>query len=138
MGSWQGSPAGIRSYSLEALSAICFNPFLADLAIVFFKIRSCFIGQQPGKAGARMKGSLMNKTDRTHSTTYSSQRFAHPFFLPAPPDKREVFNGLSRMIDWSKQNLGPVFPTVGDGAIALSDVIGKSGTTEIENLGEIR
>ena len=80
----------------------------------------------------------MNKSDRIHSTTYSAQRFAHPFFLPAPPDKREAFNGLSRMVDWSKQNLGPVFPTVGDGTIALSDVIGESGTAEIENLGEIR
>jgi hypothetical protein len=80
----------------------------------------------------------MNKSDRTHSTTYSAQRFAHPFFLPAPPDKREAFNGLSRMVDWSKQNLGPVFPTVGDGTIALSDVIGKLGTKEIEDLGEIR
>ncbi len=76
--------------------------------------------------------------DLSTSTSYSRARYAHPFFLPAPPDARQPINGNSRMTDWSKQQLGPVPPVKGDGVINLSDIIGAAGVDEIQRLGELR
>lgn len=72
------------------------------------------------------------------STSYSKARYAHPFFLPAPPGERQPINGHTRMTDWSKQQLGPTPPTARGGNIDLSEVIGAEGVNQIENLGEIR
>lgn len=71
-------------------------------------------------------------------TAGSHTRFAHPFFTDTPPADRKPFNGDRRMTDWSKKQLGPIFPTPGDRVMDLSDIIGKDGVTEIEDLGEIR
>jgi len=83
------------------------------------------------------KQSVMTKDPAT-STTYSAARYAHPFFLPAPPEERKPFAGLVRMTDWSKQQLGPVPPVKGDSHMTLAQIIGTDGVKEIENLGEIR
>jgi hypothetical protein len=49
----------------------------------------------------------MPVVNRHTSTTYSAERYAHPFFLPAAAAQRQPYNGLSRMTDWSKLNLAP-------------------------------
>jgi hypothetical protein len=59
--------------------------------------------------------------DLNTSTSFSRQRFAHPFFLPAPPDKRQAFDGARRMTHCSKTQLGPVPPARGDGVMNLAD-----------------
>src|SRR5262249_2057374 len=72
------------------------------------------------------------------STSYSRARYAHPFFLPAPPPARQPINGNQRMTQWSKGQLGPVPPVRGDGVMDLSEIIGSNGVAEIQRLGEIR
>ncbi len=72
------------------------------------------------------------------STAYSKARYAHPFFLPATPENRQPINGLTRVTDWSKQQLGPIPPVTRGGNLDLSEVIGAAGVKEIEDLGEIR
>jgi hypothetical protein len=42
------------------------------------------------------------------------------------------------MIDWSKEQIGPVYPYKGDGVITLENLIGKQGSKEIADIGEIR
>ena len=83
------------------------------------------------------KQSVMTKDPAT-STTYSAARYAHPFFLPAPPEERQPIGGLVRMTDWSKQQLGPIPPVKGDSHMTLAQIIGTAGVKEIEDLGEIR
>jgi hypothetical protein len=77
-------------------------------------------------------------TDHLSSTTYSAARYAHPFFLPTSPARRQPFKGHSRMTDWSKKQLGPIPPVSRGGLMDLSEVIGAAGVKEIEDLGEIR
>ena len=77
-------------------------------------------------------------TDLTRSTKYSSQRFAHPFFVPAKPEERTTFNGHSRMAQWTLDQTGPVPPPKQAGMWALSDVIGAEGEKQISDLGELR
>lgn len=72
------------------------------------------------------------------STQFSEQRYAHPFFLPAPPSKRQAINGHVRMIDWIKKNLGPVPAVRNGGRLNIEDVIGADGANQIEQAGEIR
>jgi len=72
------------------------------------------------------------------STSYSRQRYAHPFYLPAPHTSRQPINGQSRMTDWSKQQLGLIPPVKKDGSMTLDDVIGADGSKEIEQAGELR
>ncbi len=72
------------------------------------------------------------------STKYSKARFAHPFFLPAPPAQRLLINGHASITGWSKKQLGPIPPAVRGGKMDLSEVIGAVGVKEIEDLGEIR
>ena len=71
------------------------------------------------------------------STLYSKARYAHPFYLPAPPQLRKPINGHTQMTDWSKQQLGPIPPVNRGGNLELSEVIGAAGVKEIEDLGEI-
>jgi hypothetical protein len=69
----------------------------------------------------------------------SPKRFAHPFFVSAPPAERQPnAHGHRRMTDWSKEQLGPVPRPERQGRIALSDIIGVAGVQEIEQVGEIR
>jgi hypothetical protein len=72
------------------------------------------------------------------STTYSRQRFAHPFFLPAPPAARQPYKGHTRMTSWSKAQLGPIPPVTKGSAMTLDEIIGSDGTKEIEQTGELR
>lgn len=72
------------------------------------------------------------------STTYSRQRFAHPFFLPTPRTARQPYNGHTHMTSWSKTQLGPIPPVTKASAMTLDDVIGAEGTKEIEQTGELR
>lgn len=76
--------------------------------------------------------------DLSTSTSYSHQRYAHPFFLPAAHSARQPLKGHRRMTDWSKEQLGPVPPVAGEGVMTLADIIGVDGVQEIEQLGEIR
>jgi hypothetical protein len=69
---------------------------------------------------------------------HSAGRFAHPFFTPTPPSERQAIGGLTRMTDWSKQQLGPVPPVVRGGVMALAEVIGDAGVSEIEAAGAVR
>jgi hypothetical protein len=75
---------------------------------------------------------------RAGTTAYSAARYAHPFFVAAPPSDRKPFRGHSRITDWSKLQLGPVPKVTGKGLMKLSDLIGPDGVTEIQSLGEIR
>src|SRR5260370_37678826 len=72
------------------------------------------------------------------STSYSAARYAHPFFLPAPHAQRQPTQGLTRMTDWSKKQLGPIPAIARDGRMDLSELIGADGVKEIQDLGEIR
>jgi len=74
------------------------------------------------------------------STSYSQQRYAHPFYLPAEPAARQPIakGGHTRMTEWSKEQLGPVPAVKGKGVIELADVIGSDGAVEVQQLGEIR
>ncbi len=72
------------------------------------------------------------------STSYSRDRYAHPFYLPTPPVARQPINGDSQMTDWSKKQVGPVPPVKGNGVINLNDIIGADGVNEIQKLGEIQ
>ena len=72
------------------------------------------------------------------STTYSRQRFAHPFFLPTPLAARHPFNGHTHMTSWSKTQLGPIPPVAKASTMTLDDVIGADGTKEIVQTGELR
>ncbi len=76
--------------------------------------------------------------DLSTSTSYSRARYAHPFYLPAPPEARQPINGASQMTQWSKKQLGSVPALKGDGVMDLSDIIGSDGVNEIQTLGEIR
>jgi hypothetical protein len=77
-------------------------------------------------------------TKPKNSTALSAERFAHPFFVPEPPAQRQAFQGVTRLADWSKQNLGPIPPMARKGIMDLSQVIGADGVKEIQDLGEIR
>jgi 3',5'-cyclic AMP phosphodiesterase CpdA len=73
------------------------------------------------------------------STSYSSERYAHPFFLPSDPTARQPTNtGHTRMTQWSKEQLDIVPPVKGNGIIDLADIIGADGVAEVQHLGEIR
>lgn len=72
------------------------------------------------------------------SKQHAVKRFAHPFFVPAAPAQRQPIQGVTRMVDWSKQQLGPVPAVTGDGSLRLADVIGAEGVKEIVDVGEIR
>lgn len=72
------------------------------------------------------------------STKYSKERYAHPFYLPAPHSARQPINGQTRMTDWSKLQLGLIPPIRNNGVMKLDDLIGADGVKEIEQVGEIR
>jgi Calcineurin-like phosphoesterase len=78
------------------------------------------------------------RSSSNSSSMNSPGRFAHPFFTTTPPSERTPINGFTRMTDWSKQQLGPIPPVLRNGRIALTDVIGAAGVTEIDGVGEIR
>ena len=71
---------------------------------------------------------------KSTSTSYSAARYAHPFFLPVPHTLRQPFQGLSRMTDWSKKQLGPIPPVARGGIMDLAEIIGAEGVKEIEDL----
>jgi hypothetical protein len=74
----------------------------------------------------------------TPAASHHVGRFAHPFFTAAPPSERQAIHGLTRMTDWSRQQLGPVPPVTRGGIMTLAEVIGDAGATEIEATGEFR
>jgi len=85
------------------------------------------------------KPTAARSNNLSTSTSYSRQRYAHPFFLPAEPAARQpTSSGHTRMTQWSKEQLGPVPAVKGNGVIDLADVIGSDGVAEVEQLGEIR
>lgn len=77
-------------------------------------------------------------TKRSASNSHPVGRFAHPFYTNVPPSQRTPVNGQRRMIDWSKQQLGPVPAVLRNGLIDLSEIIGDAGVREIETVGELR
>lgn len=79
-----------------------------------------------------------DKESSYNSTSYSRERYAHPFFLPAPQAERKPIDGQTRITDWSKKHLGPIPSIRKHGLISLADIIGTQGTKEIDTLGEIR
>src|SRR5260370_14615578 len=97
----------------------------------------------------RRRGSLFLAKDRSApqsncrsfpmaTASHHVGRFAHPFFTSTPIPERQPVHGLTRMTDWSKQQLGPVPPVVRAGVMKLAEVIGDAGVAEIEAAGEIR
>jgi hypothetical protein len=76
--------------------------------------------------------------NRSTSTAYSKNRYAHPFYLPAPPSARQPLNGNSRITDWSKTQLGLIPKVTNNGAITLDTILGAEGVKEIEQVGELR
>src|SRR5947199_6299437 len=77
-------------------------------------------------------------TRSRYTTTYAAQRFAYPFYVPSPPDKRVPYHGLTRMVDWSKKQLGPLDRRHGNRIVELKTVIGEAGVREIEQVGRIK
>jgi calcineurin-like phosphoesterase family protein len=69
------------------------------------------------------------------TTAYSSERFAHPFFVSAPPAARAPVHGARRMLEWSKTQLGPIPAPTNKGVCKLADFIGQTGTDEITQAG---
>jgi hypothetical protein len=65
-------------------------------------------------------------------------RFAHPFFTSTPLSDRQPVNGMTRMTDWSRQQLGPIPPIARGSVMTLDEVVGAPGVAEIEHVGEIR
>jgi len=82
--------------------------------------------------------SPRNDDDKSTSTEYSRERYAHPFFLPVPASERQAFDGHTQITGWSKAQLGPIPAVRKSGSMSLSDVIGAAGAREVESLGEIR
>jgi len=72
------------------------------------------------------------------AASHNVGRFAHPFFTSEPVSERRAVDGLTRMTDWSRKQLGPVPPVGRGGVMTLADVIGDAGVAEIEAAGEIR
>jgi hypothetical protein len=86
-----------------------------------------------------MKGRTMAKRVVPHSTSYSAERFAHPFFVSTPPAARQPVEGHKRMVEFNKTHLGPVPPpSRNNGRMLLPEIIGAEGTKEIEDAGELR
>jgi hypothetical protein len=57
----------------------------------------------------------------SHSaSSHSTGRYAHPFFTTTPPAQRTPVNGNTRMIDWSKQQLGLLPPVLRGGRMDLT------------------
>ena len=84
-------------------------------------------------AGKKPKTAVAKKPKTAHVL-----RYAHPFFTPTPPANRPQTPYGKRMVDWAKQDLGPI-PTPRSGAIMrLAEIIGDPGTSEIAQTGEIR
>lgn len=80
----------------------------------------------------------MGRKPQQSSTSYSAKRYAHPFFVPEPPELRSPHKGNHRMADWHEKQLGPIPKVRGNGRIDLTDIIGAEGVKEISDLGEIR
>ena len=95
------------------------------------------MAKQASSAGGSSRSKAPGN-DRSTSTTYAAARYAHPFFLPAAHADRQPINGLVRMTDWSKKQLGPIPPVARGGRMDLAEIIGADGVKEIEDLGEIR
>jgi hypothetical protein len=65
-------------------------------------------------------------------------RFAHPFFDTAPPEQRTAQGSFgTRMLDVIQGTLHPIPPVKGRGLLALSDVIGRTGSDAIAAQKEI-
>src|SRR6478672_9415006 len=90
------------------------------------------------KSPAKRSNTANVAATRPATTAYAAQRYAHPFFVPAPPADRAAVDGHKRMTDWSKLQLGPIPRLAGKGVVDLAHVIGATGVKEIENLGELR
>ncbi|HEX3625568.1 MAG TPA: metallophosphoesterase [Verrucomicrobiae bacterium] len=65
-------------------------------------------------------------------------RFAHPYFTPAPPGRRNLPKVYGqRMTDHVQGTLHPIPPVRGDSTFTLADVIGQTGSDEVAAAGEI-
>ena len=66
--------------------------------------------------------STVRPADLHTSTAYSRARYAHPFYLPSPPEAQpQPYDGLEQ------NHLGPVPKVAGDGVMDLADIIGADG-----------
>lgn len=66
-------------------------------------------------------------------------RFAHPFFMTTPIEKRKRHPGVGkRLLDHIKGKLQPVPPVDGDSLMTLADVIGANSADNIAASGSIR
>ena len=81
---------------------------------------------------------MVKKTVSNGSAAGAVLRYAHPFFTPTPHAKRPQTKFGKRMLDWAKQELGPIpTPTLG-GKMGLAAIIGAAGVEEIARAGQIR
>lgn len=69
---------------------------------------------------------------------HSVSRFAHPFFGQTGDQQQLVAAAQPGLTTFHLDQLGRIPPVKGDSSMALADIIGASGTQEIEQLGEIR
>src|SRR5882724_7218507 len=81
---------------------------------------------------------MPTQTQSRYTTTYAAQRFAYPFYVPSPPDERVPYHGLTRMVDWSKKQLGPLDGRRGSRIVELKTIIGEEGVREVEQVGQIK
>ena len=79
----------------------------------------------------------IKSADKKPTTAYV-MRYAHPFFTSTPHATRPQTPFGKRMLDWAKQQLGPIPKPVRAGKMGLAEIIGDKGVSEISKAGEIR
>jgi hypothetical protein len=72
-----------------------------------------------------MGGPMPAPARSKFTTAYAAQPFAHPFYGPSPPDQRVPYSGYKRMVDWNKQQLGPLDQWPGNRIVDLKASVGE-------------
>jgi hypothetical protein len=80
----------------------------------------------------------MAKTSLQAPKPHSVSRFAHPFFGQTGDQQQLVAAAQTGLTNFHLDQLGRIPPVKGDSSMTLADIIGASGTQEIQQLGEIR
>jgi hypothetical protein len=80
----------------------------------------------------------MAKTSVQAAEPHPVSRFAHPFFGQTGDQQQLVAAAQSGLTNFHLGQLGRIPPAKGDSSMTLANIIGASGTQEIEQLGEIR
>ena len=80
----------------------------------------------------------MAKKSATAPKPRPVSRFAHPFFGQTGDQKQLVAAAQPGLTNFHLDQLGRIPPVKDDLSMTLDDIIGASGTQEIQQLGELR